>query len=396
MNNPIIPPFNPMMFDPNAINEETNKTLKRLFKGRINGSFLIKIKSAVMGKLRIQLFEYYNIRFDSERLVTGSNETIEYDICRIIVGIHRHHSIFLTKEEIRSNEKSEVYQKQLIEETIEKIKLRQYGSAFYRKKQLLTGDEFLYFPVPYELFVMCMQSIVLLGNSSNWLAVNYGGILNNALSALTLMENNLLSNAYPLCRGMIELYMKTLILQRHPEAKEAYSKFSDFEVEQSFCSQKYPDKFYNLYDQRKQQSSKSKVDFLHYGWLDSIATYDSKSNSRYSIYGIFDYLERESNDTQFYALENIKRLYKMCHGYTHGSVIFVKYPLLQYFEISMMLYYVVRNIFLEICNIGNIDISNDNPNIIGILDRDFKILEDQYYVRSTEKFDLYYGFSNAQ
>ncbi|MDE6208958.1 MAG: hypothetical protein K2M73_04690 [Lachnospiraceae bacterium] len=396
MNNSIIPTFTPMMFDPNAINEETNKTLKQLFKGKMNGSFLIKIKSSVICELGINFLEYYHIHFDSARLVTGSDETPEYDICRIIFGIHRHHSIFLTKEEIRSNEKSEAYQNQLIEETIEKIKLRQCGSAFYRKKQLLVGDEFLYFPVPYELFVMCMKSIVLLSNSSNWLAINYGDIVNIALSALTLMENNFLSNAYPLCRGMIELYIKTLILQKHPEAEEAYSEFCRFEIEQSCCSQKYPDKFNKLYNQRKYQLSKSKVDYLHYGWLDSIVTYDSTTNSRYSIYGIFDYLMRESNDAQSDTLDDIKCLYKMCHGYTHGSAIHVKYPLLQYFEVSMMLYYVLRNIFPEICNASNIDLSNDDPNIMKILDRDFDILKNQYNIRSTENFDLYYELSNTQ
>ena len=238
MNNSLIPPINP-----NIINEETNKTLKQLFKSKINGSFLIKIKSAVIIKLGIQPLDYYNIRFDSERIVTGRDETPEYDICRMIVGIHRHHSIFLSKEEIRNNEKSESYQKQIVKETIEKIKLRQYGNAFFRKKQLIIGDEFLYFPVPYELFVMCMKSIVLLNNSCNWLAVNYGDIVSTALSALTLMENNFLSNAYPLCRGMIELYIKTLILQKHPKAIKAYDEFSNFEIEQSCCSQKYPEKF---------------------------------------------------------------------------------------------------------------------------------------------------------
>lgn len=396
MSNSIIPPFSSMMFNPNAINKETNKTLKQLFKGKINGSFLIKIKSAIICELGIQCFEYYHIHFDSARLVTGKDETPEYDICRIIIGIHRHHSIFLTKEEIRSNEKSETYQKQLVEETIEKIKLRQYGSAFYRKKQLLVGDEFLYFPVPYELFVMCMKSIGLLSNSSNWLAVNYEDILNIALSVLTLMENNFLSNAYPLCRGMIELYIKTLILQKHPEAKKAYSEFGNFEIEQSCCSQKYPDKFNKLYNQRKYQSFKNKVDFLHYGWLDGIVTYDSTAKSRYSIYGIFDYLMNEVTDTEYRVLCDIKRLYKMCHGYTHGSAIHVKYPLLQYFEVSMMIYYVVRNIFTEICNINNINTSNDSPNIMEILDRDFDILKEQYRIRSTENFDLYYGSSNAQ
>lgn len=51
MNNSIIPPINPNTFNPKVINEETNKTLKQLFKGKINGNFLIKIKSSVIIKL---------------------------------------------------------------------------------------------------------------------------------------------------------------------------------------------------------------------------------------------------------------------------------------------------------------------------------------------------------
>ena len=56
MNNSLIPPINPNTFNPKVINEETNKTLKRLFKGKINGSFLIKIKSSVIIKLGIQFW----------------------------------------------------------------------------------------------------------------------------------------------------------------------------------------------------------------------------------------------------------------------------------------------------------------------------------------------------
>lgn len=392
MKNLITTQFNPMI-DVNEIKKENNKILKQLFKDKINGSFLIKIKNSVITKVDWQIFEYYPNIFDTSTVVTGTEETIEYDICRIIVGLHRHHSIFLSKEDIRNNEKSEPYQKQLIMETIEKIKFHKYASAFYHKKQLLTGDEFLYFPVPYELFVICMQSIELLSTSSNCLAVNYRDILNTALSALVLMENNFFSAAYPLCRGMIELYIKTLILQKHPESIKSYSDFSGYEIEQSCCSQEYPEEFNKLYNHRKHQSSKSKVNFLHYGWLDNIDAYNSQTKNRYSIYGIFTYLMNEANATERNTLTHIRKFYKMCHGYTHGSAIHVKYPLLQYFEISMMLYYVVRNIFPEIYNVNNIDISNNTPNIMDILDRDFKILEGQYYKRSTENFDLYY---NAQ
>ena len=132
MNNSIIPPFNPMMFDVNTINEKINSILKQLFKDKINRNFLIKIKNRVITKLSEKMFNYYPNMFNYSTVVTGTEETLEYDICRIIIGTHRHHSIFLSKEEIRNNEKSEIYQKQLVEEVIEKIKIRLL--AFRREK----------------------------------------------------------------------------------------------------------------------------------------------------------------------------------------------------------------------------------------------------------------------
>lgn len=53
-------------------------------------------------------------------------------------------------------------------------------------------------------------------------------------------------------------------------------------------------------------------------------------------------------------------------------------------------------IFIEIYSISEIDISNNEPNIIEILDRDFAILKEQYCIRSTENFDLYYGLNNSK
>ncbi len=374
-----------------SISDENNKTIKELFKNKINGSFLIKIKSEVVNKLALEQFIYYPLRFDNKKIVTGTNETPEYDICRIIVGVHSHHSIFLSKQEIRDNQRNNFYQEQLVNEVIEKIRIRQFGSAFFRRKQLLLGDEFLYFPVPYELFVMCMRSICLIHENTAPLFVEYGDILNNALSSLTLMENNFLSNAYPLCRGMIEQYLKVLILKKHPENYKDYHRFYNFEIEQSCCSQKYPDEFIELFDKRILLSSKSKVDYLHYGWLDNIKNYDTKATNRYSIYGIMDYLMAETDDKQYSILNHIKSLYKMCHGYTHGSAVHVRYPLLQYFEISIMLYHVITTIFYDIYSTLNIDFLDIDKALIDILNRDFAVLREQYSNRSTENFELYYS-----
>ena len=380
----------PMKFA-KSISDENNKTIKELFKDKINGSFLIKIKSEVLNKMALDLFNYYPFQFDNKKILTGTDETPEYDICRIIVGVHRHHSIFLSEQEIRENQRNAAYQEQLVNEVIEKIRLRHFGSVFFRRKQLLLGDEFLYFPVPYELFVMCMRSICLISENVSSFFIEYGDILKNALSSLTLMENNFLSNAYPLCRGMIEQYLKVLILKKHPENYKDYELFCNFEIEQSCCSQKYPDEFIELFDKRILSSSKSKVDYLHYGWLDNIESYDTKSTNRYSIYGIMDYLMAEADDEQYSILNHIKSLYKMCHGYTHGSTVHVRYPLLQYFEISVMLYYVITTVFNDIYYTLNIDFVPEDKILIENLERDFSLLQEQYKKRSTENFDLYYG-----
>lgn len=371
-----------------AISKKNNKTLRELFKGKINGSFLIKIKSEVLNKLRAGISEYYPISFDNARIITGNDETPEYDICRIIVGVHRHHSIFLSDAEICRNQKDIKYQEQIIIEVIEKIQLRQLGSTFFRKNQMFLGDEFLYFPVPYELFVISMKSLYLINKGNHSLPVYYDDIVRHALSALTLMENNLLSDAYPLCRAMIELYLKILVLQKHPEVWESFDRFSGFEIEQSCCCQKYPDEFIQLYNSRKLSSSKSKVNYLHYGWLDRIEQYDTRKTNRYSIYGILDYLTNSIEQKS--ELGHMAVLYKMCHGYTHGSTVHVRYPLLQYFEISLMLYYVVKPIFTSIQAELEIEMSSEDKLLINMLERDIKTLDEQYRKRSTDNFELYY------
>ena len=133
----------------------------------------------VIEKIGLELLDYYQMNLPTgSTIVMGQNETPDYDICRIIVGCHRHHSIFLSKETIKRNQYDKDYQKTLVSEVIEKIRLRKTGSIYFRRTQLLNGDEFLYFPVPYELFSISIQSLSLMqtNNSTttnNSLFLNY-------------------------------------------------------------------------------------------------------------------------------------------------------------------------------------------------------------------------------
>lgn len=97
-------PFTP---DLRAVAEQNNEALRRVFKGRIKGDFLIDIKDRVLKDLGWEsLIKYYDFHWSDERMITGIGEAAEYDICRMIVGIHRAYSIFLSDDAKRKNERS--------------------------------------------------------------------------------------------------------------------------------------------------------------------------------------------------------------------------------------------------------------------------------------------------
>ncbi len=379
-------------FNPNSLIEENKRALKLLFKGKINTSFLIKIKSQIEKIVGPEIFKYYDMQPNNLKFVTASAEAPEYEICRMIVGTHKHNTLFFTSDKVREKEKDEKYQETLASQVVEKIRMRNFGSLFFRKQQLIGGDEFLYFPVPYELFVMCMRSLYLMSEKANdnVLFNYYTGIVKDALGALTLLENNFLNNAYPMCRTMLENYMKILILRKHPAVIDTYMEFCKFEIDQSCCSQEYPQKFFSYYNKRKLQTQGNKVNFLHFGWLDSIKSYDTETKNRYSINGIIDYLIETSLDKKRNELENIKCYYKMCNGYIHGSVAGA-IPLLHYFEISSMIYYVMKNIFEFIISEPRVESTNEDSVLMETLERDYSKLKEQYNDRSTENFKLYYS-----
>ncbi len=51
-------------------------------------------------------------------------------------------------------QQSEDYTKKLIRQVIEEVRLRRIAGIYFRKFQLIPGDEFLFFPVLYKLFAM--------------------------------------------------------------------------------------------------------------------------------------------------------------------------------------------------------------------------------------------------
>ena len=374
------------------IQKSKDDGFRELFKDKIRGSFLTSIKKQVFNTMGMEIFQYYDFRWSNESILTGKDDLPEYDACRFIVGIHQAHSIFLSLDEIRKKERDTEYREHLAEEVVEKMKLHRYGSFFFRKRELIQGRAFLYYPVPYELFVLCTRTYELLTSKINikqdvcWLL--YYDIITKGLAVLSLVEDNFFGSAYPLCRGVLEMYFRLLVLDKNLEAARYYKLFMEFEIEQSCCSQKYPKEFMDLFEKRRKREMNNKVDYLHYGWLDWVDGYhDTVKQAPYSMNGMIAYLKNSLPSKKQDELSKLQYFYKMCHGYTHGSVQGAIYPELHYFEISIMLYHAIRNIFVMLCHKYSEEFTINGADVVAMADRDMVELLRQYEER-IEKFEL--------
>ena len=316
-----------------------------------------------------------------------------YDICRHIVGLHRSNLVFETEDERIKKESDEEYKNLLINQVIENIKLRDYGSAYFRKQAIVEGESFIFFHIPYNIFVLCLRMNELLTSytTKDIYYTIFTTISNKGTAALSLLEDNFLDNAYPICRGIIELYIKLLLLLNCPETvTNAYYKFTEYELMQSCCNQNYPKEFNDLFENRKNKKCKNKIDYLHFGWLDLIDDFGVCGAQSYTLNGIIKYLKKKYNNQHSTLFDYLYPLYKICNGYTHGTTPVAKYPLLHYFEISIMLYYTIANTYIILCSRLKTDTNINNIDIINKLETDFNNLLTQYNSRSTANFENYY------
>ncbi len=401
MNNPF-DPFGNNLFNPDnakrALEEmkrQNDKALQHKFSGQIKGNFLTSMKEQVARRLGNDVHKYFDLRMTHENMIDNSYESVDYDICRHLVGIHRSNLIFETTETRKKYESNGDYQDVLISKALEQIKLRRYGSIHLRQHPILRGESFIFFPVPYYLFVLCIRMLELLysDKAKKDLACysSFSAIVNKGLAALSLLEDNFLDNAYPLCRGVIEMYIKLLVMMNKPETITEYDNFLGYELEKSCISQTYCEEFNNKYSSRKHQGSKDKIDYLHYGWVDVLSDYHTVVKGKpYSINGLIDYLHSLYDEESELFLGNLERLFKMCHGYTHGNVGLSIYPLLHYFEISMMLYGTLSHTYEMLCETLEQDTQINGVNVLAELGEAYIKLEQQYANRTTENFEYYY------
>lgn len=382
-------------------NKEVNKALKTIFGNRIKQSFLLQIRTDVMNSMGTEVFNYYENMFklSSETLIKcNSDSFMDYEICRNIVGIHRSNTIFMNDADRAKLQDDQEYRNKLVNEVCDHIRLRRYSGQFFRQNQLVLGDEFLFFPIPYKVFAICVRGGEILTSKKCFLNDQYIMIFNKGLSALTLLENNMFDSVYPICRAIIEIYIKALIFNLYPEAYDRYVKLCRYDLDKS-CHGDFPGDFYQLFDNRKYKRETSRLAYLHFGFVDVIDDFNKKvKGKRYTIYSLFNYLKKhciEIGDSNAETIDVIKDLYDICHTFTHGTSGNGGIPLAHYFNLVMMLGLTIEHSYRMLCDNEKIKTEINNIDIVSLLTDDMNLMWEQSKKRTKENFELYYKTFNC-
>ena len=379
-------------FDFKRQQKETEKALVKIFSNRIKESFLREMKYKVIQE-HPDFLQFFDLRFDNLKSATGTEDwQWDYEIYRNIVGIHRFNTIGKTVSERASMEKSDSYKKELSDAVYEHLKLRNYASPYLRKRQFVEGDEFIYFPVPYKLFVVCMRGLQILNDFKDPYREFYVNIFNKSLAALALIEDNLLDSAYPICRGVIELYIKLLSLVDYPDALEMHNNLVRLEYIKTAQNGENPPEFEELFKNRKNKSQTNQIDYLHYGWVDKIKYFHQiEKNKPYSFNALFDFLKESAPEESKGYFEFLPILYNRCHGFAHGNLGNSGIPLVHYMDLTMILYMVLDHTFRMLCTESKNDHLVNGIDVVELLERDAEKMIHQYNRKSDEMFKTFYN-----
>lgn len=371
---------------------------KKIFSNKIKENFLAKVLYKVEElSNELNLKELFDFKFNIFEMIEYL-DLFYYEICENIIGIHSSNNIFLNDVERKNNEQNEEYIKNLALKSIEQLKLRKYSSSFFSEKQIIPGDDFLFFPVPYKLFSIVTNVTKALENVRYDYEFQklYFNIFNKAIAVLVLLGDNLLDSCYPIARGIIELYLKLLILKFNPLLIHEHNSFVNSEIKINCCGKNYGEDFDKKWKNRTNKHCNKKIEYLHYGWLDGIQDYHKNCGKKaYSPSGLFNYLQYKydiANNKYKEMLIYLNDLYKISHSYTHGNIGNTAYPLLNYFEISIILYIILTDSYKMFCEDLELSTNIEGIDICASIDEDISILINQYKKRSNKNFEMYYKF----
>lgn len=308
------------------IHNNENDVLRQIFGKKIKQSFLIEMKERVVkSKDFITLISsIYDFDFKINMVLGYANW--DYDVCKYITMIHFNNTLFLTDDERGSLQKDNQYKNKLFSQVIEAIKLKKFGTLGLQHESIES-----YLPITYAANA-CDCYLINVFNEMNQKGENLNiknkkfkfatlyKILLKIKASLILIDNCLFEEAYNPLRSAIELYMIFLTVGESSEtAISSYFKFFEYKLYYQEYRQ-LPKEVVDVFNKLKLSNKVTIIDYLNYGWLDSIFEYGyiGKSERQYKLKDVADLINMKYQKENKNLGSNLYEIYRSCNQMSHG------------------------------------------------------------------------------
>lgn len=298
--------------------KQFNEYYKEYFGKTKDTNFMLKTKEKIF-KLPQTSFVVNNV-FDLvglsiEKMMLGIDNH-DFEIAKNIYMIHMEwieHLSDIDKGQIREDAS---HIEKVMGQTLVHLNIRKYGTKLVRKEHYQS-----YKPSIYSLRALVSYTSELVrDNQQNLNVMNKDffitmiiKIINKAVACLSLIDINLHEEAFSQLRSLTELYMIYLLIVTEKEKViKEYTRFVDmgFEYNQT---QELPNEI-------KKKNITNKMDYLNFGWLDSIDNYGYIEPKKYKLSDVAELLDLELiNGKKSNFGKTLYGIYKDCNPLTHGT-----------------------------------------------------------------------------
>ena len=303
-----------MLRDIQAMNNQRNEALRKMFGKYIKQSFLIRIKEAIKTSAEFNSIMPQCYSLNINPIVAIGVDDIDFDISLNLAMINWYLMLPIASEELKSKQyKDENYIADLKKRTIKQCKLRQLIQNYEERNLLLAH-------LPINFSMHCVVNFLLDSitekikkkqksdvPNANFKINTICVMLKTIRSILLLTEYDDCGSAFSLLRSLIETIFVYLAIYDNEMVANEYYKFMGYR-EIFEASGQYPEEFEQICP-----LNCNKQNYLNYGWLD-------KLKGKYHKYVFSEVVDCSTKTNEDYNNSFLKA-YKYCCKYAHGNYI---------------------------------------------------------------------------
>lgn len=251
-------------------------------------------------------------KFDIFESMVSGYQNLDLEIIKNIFMIHKEHTEELNNDEKKLKCKDQKYIDEIIIQTKNQLMIRNYATLIIRKE---VYDSFR--PSIYSLWALIMYTKEVLEKNISNIKINnrdffntmMNKIIKKIIACLTLLDNNLIEESFPMLRTISEMLLIYKVLSNQKQSViDTYSKHVKWSFEYNETNE-FPVEIRN---------KENRIDYLNFGWLDDIVEYEYAISKKYKLSDVSDLIISENLKRKGMG-DTLFKIYKLCNPLSHGS-----------------------------------------------------------------------------